>query len=155
VTVRPKSPEAAPPGRGLGVLRRYRELLPVTDKTPLITLGEGDTPLVRSVKLEGDAGCAALHFKLELCNPSGSFKDRGMVVAVAKAVGAAAGVLCTPRALERVGGGAWHTAGAGVRHRAARADRRGQDGADLRARCAHHRHRRQLRRRAASGPSDH
>jgi threonine synthase len=86
VTARPSSPDTAPPGRGLGVLRRYRRLLPVTDKTPLITLGEGDTPLVRSVALEKDAGCAALYFKLESCNPSGSFKDRGMVVAVAKAV---------------------------------------------------------------------
>jgi threonine synthase len=52
----------------------------------MITLGEGDTPLVRSVRLEADAGCAELYFKLESCNPSGSFKDRGMVVAVAKAV---------------------------------------------------------------------
>jgi threonine synthase len=68
------------------VLRRYRHLLPVTDATPLITIGEGDTPLVRSVSLERDLGCEALHFKLESCNPSGSFKDRGMVVAVAKAL---------------------------------------------------------------------
>ncbi|MGB2693705.1 MAG: threonine synthase [Dehalococcoidia bacterium] len=73
-------------GRGIGVLRRYRDLLPVTDATPLITLGEGDTPLIRSVKLEHDVGCEALYFKLESCNPSGSFKDRGMVVAVAKAL---------------------------------------------------------------------
>src|SRR3990172_427881 len=73
--------------RGDGVLRRYGHLLPLTDATPLITLGEGDTPLVRSVRLERDAGCEALYFKLESCNPSGSFKDRGMVVAVAKALG--------------------------------------------------------------------
>jgi threonine synthase len=69
-----------------GVLRRYREWLPVTDATPLITLGEGDTPLVRSTVLEGEVGCEALYFKLEACNPTGSFKDRGMVVAVAKAI---------------------------------------------------------------------
>jgi threonine synthase len=75
-----------PPERGQGVLRRYRHLLPITDNTPLITLGEGDTPLIRSVKLEQEAGCAELYFKLESCNPSGSFKDRGMVVAVAKAI---------------------------------------------------------------------
>jgi threonine synthase len=68
------------------VLQRYRDLLPVTDKTPMVTLGEGDTPLVRSVAIEKDAGVAELYFKLESCNPSGSFKDRGMVVAVAKAV---------------------------------------------------------------------
>jgi threonine synthase len=79
------SPEA-PTGRGEGVLRQYRHLLPVTDATPPVTLGEGDTPLVRSVRLEGDVGCGALYFKLESCNPSGSFKDRGMVVAVAKAM---------------------------------------------------------------------
>ena len=72
------------PGRG--VLRRFRERLPLTDATPLISLGEGDTPLVRSTSIAGDIGCEALYFKLESCNPTGSFKDRGMVVAVAKAM---------------------------------------------------------------------
>lgn len=72
--------------RSLGVLRHYREYLPLTAATPLITLGEGDTPLVRSRRLAERAGCRNLYFKLELCNPTGSFKDRGMVVAVAKAV---------------------------------------------------------------------
>jgi len=69
-----------------GVLKRYRDFLPVTRATPLITLGEGDTPLVRSRVLERELGCGELYFKLEGCNPTGSFKDRGMVVAVAKAV---------------------------------------------------------------------
>jgi threonine synthase len=69
-----------------GVLHRYREYLPVTTATPLISLGEGDTPLVRSTSIEKDIGCEALYFKLESCNPTGSFKDRGMVVAVAKAM---------------------------------------------------------------------
>ena len=69
-----------------GVLKRYRSFLPVTQATPLITLGEGDTPLVRSRLLEKELGCGELYFKLEGCNPTGSFKDRGMVVAVAKAV---------------------------------------------------------------------
>jgi len=69
-----------------GVLKRYRNFLPVTDATPLITLGEGDTPLVRSQSLENELGCGELYFKLEGCNPTGSFKDRGMVMAVAKAV---------------------------------------------------------------------
>ena len=69
-----------------GVLDRYRDFLPVTPTTPLITLGEGDTPLVRSRVLEKELGCGELYFKLEGCNPTGSFKDRGMVVAVAKAV---------------------------------------------------------------------
>jgi len=69
-----------------GVLKRYRDFLPVTTNTPLITLGEGDTPLIRSLSLEKELGCGELYFKFEGCNPTGSFKDRGMVVAVAKAV---------------------------------------------------------------------
>jgi threonine synthase len=70
----------------LGVLARYRDLLPITPKTPIFTLGEGDTPLVRCSNLEKIIHCGELYFKLEGCNPTGSFKDRGMVVAVAKAV---------------------------------------------------------------------
>src|SRR4030043_8989 len=69
-----------------GVLFRYRDFLPVTPATPMITLGEGSTPLVRSLNLEKELGCGELYFKLEGCNPTGSFKDRGMVVAIAKAV---------------------------------------------------------------------
>ena len=68
-----------------GVLSSYKEYLPVTLNTPLFTLGEGDTPLVRCHQLEKEIGCRELYFKLEGCNPTGSFKDRGMVVAVAKA----------------------------------------------------------------------
>jgi threonine synthase len=68
------------------LLVKYRDFLPVTPQTPIITIGEGDTPLVRSQKLEREIGCGELYFKLEGCNPTGSFKDRGMVVAVAKAV---------------------------------------------------------------------
>jgi len=70
----------------LGVLARYSHFLPVTSATPKITLGEGGTPLVRSRRLEGEIGCGELYFKLEGCNPTGSFKDRGMVVAIAKAL---------------------------------------------------------------------
>jgi threonine synthase len=77
---------AADDAPGRGVLRRYADQLPLTDATPMISLGEGDTPLVRSKSIERDAGCEALYFKLESCNPTGSFKDRGMVVAVAKAM---------------------------------------------------------------------
>lgn len=70
-----------------GVLYRFGEsVLPLTERTPLISLGEGDTPLVRSVHIEQLCGLDELWFKLEMCNPTGSFKDRGMVVAVAKAV---------------------------------------------------------------------
>ena len=69
-----------------GVLTQYREYLPVSQSTPIISLGEGNTPLVRSRNLSERLGCPELFFKLEGCNPTGSFKDRGMVVAVAKAL---------------------------------------------------------------------
>jgi threonine synthase len=70
----------------IGVLYRYPEFLPITDATPLFTLGEGDTPLVKSNRLGKELGCGELYFKLEGCNPTGSFKDRGMVMAIAKAL---------------------------------------------------------------------
>jgi len=69
-----------------GVLQKYRDYLPVTDDTPMFSLGEGDTPLVRSRSIGPMVGCDELYFKLEGCNPTGSFKDRGMAVAVAKAM---------------------------------------------------------------------
>lgn len=78
-----------------GVLFHWADILPLTEKTPRLTLGEGDTPLVRSAALEGLCGLDELWFKLESCNPTGSFKDRGMVVAVAKAVEAGAkAIMC-------------------------------------------------------------
>jgi threonine synthase len=81
--------------RTKGVLSRYRDRLPITDATPMLTLGEGSTPLVRSRRLVDRVGCRELYFKLESCNPTGSFKDRGMVVAIAKAVESGArAVLC-------------------------------------------------------------
>lgn len=78
-----------------GVLHRYRDLLPVTESTPLFSMGEGDTPLIRATRLEQDIGCKELYFKFEGCNPTGSFKDRGMVVAIAKAMEAGSrSVMC-------------------------------------------------------------
>jgi len=78
-----------------GVLHKYGKYLPLTDTTPMITLGEGDTPLLRSQNIGKMVGCADLYFKVEGCNPTGSFKDRGMVVAVAKALEAGAtGIIC-------------------------------------------------------------
>jgi len=78
-----------------GVLAKYKDFLPITPNTPLFSLGEGDTPLVRCSALEREIGCGELYFKLEGCNPTGSFKDRGMVVAVAKALEAdSKGIMC-------------------------------------------------------------
>jgi len=65
---------------------RYRSFLPVTPDTPDLTLGEGATPLVHLRRLGTRLGLHRLHAKVEGQNPTGSFKDRGMVVAVAKAV---------------------------------------------------------------------
>src|SRR3954468_24790629 len=78
-----------------GVIERYAQFLPLTSATPRIHLGEGSTPLVQSRSIGPSLGLDALYFKLEMCNPTGSFKDRGMTVAVSKAVeqGARA-VLC-------------------------------------------------------------
>ncbi|SFJ26546.1 threonine synthase [Thermoflavimicrobium dichotomicum] len=69
----------------MGIIARYREYLPVTDKTPLLTLHEGNTPLIYAENLSKQLGLQ-LYFKYEGLNPTGSFKDRGMVMAVAKAV---------------------------------------------------------------------
>ncbi len=78
-----------------GVLQRYAAWLPIGDATPCVTLGEGGTPLVRAESLERQTGADEVWLKLEMCNPTGSFKDRGMVVAVAKAVeDGASAVLC-------------------------------------------------------------
>jgi len=69
-----------------GVLQKYHEFLPITSTTPMITLGEGGTPLVQSHRLAKKLGLENLYFKLEGSNPTGSFKDRGMVMAVANAI---------------------------------------------------------------------
>lgn len=76
-----------------GVLARYGHLLPVTAATPPLTLGEGNTPLIRAPALERATGLSEVYLKCEGCNPTGSFKDRGMVLAVAKAVEAGARVV--------------------------------------------------------------
>jgi threonine synthase len=72
------------------LMERYRRFLPVTDATPALTLGEGSTPLVRAERLGTMIGAPNLYLKVEGQNPTGSFKDRGMVVAVAKAIEAGA-----------------------------------------------------------------
>ncbi len=69
-----------------GVIDRYRDWLPVTGDTPAITLQEGSTPLLPSRNIGPSLGLRRLFFKYEGLNPTGSFKDRGMVVAVAKAM---------------------------------------------------------------------
>lgn len=74
-----------PDGSPRGVIERYAEFLPITCSTPPTSMGEGSTPLVKSQNIGPNLGYDNLYFKLEGCNPTGSFKDRGMVVAIAKA----------------------------------------------------------------------
>ena len=69
-----------------GVLARYSEWLPLDEETPRISLGEGSTPCVESRVIGPHLRLGSLHFKVEGLNPTGSFKDRGMVVAVARAL---------------------------------------------------------------------
>jgi threonine synthase len=77
------------------LVERYRRFLPITEATPALTLGEGFTPLVAAPRLGARIGVPKLHLKLEGTNPTGSFKDRGMVVAVSKAVEAGAtSIIC-------------------------------------------------------------
>jgi threonine synthase len=71
--------------RGAGLIERWHEFIDVDSDTPRITIGEGGTPLVHAKRL-GERLGVELHLKLELTNPTGSFKDRGMCVAVARAV---------------------------------------------------------------------
>src|SRR6516165_3699911 len=78
----------------IGVIERYRGYLPVTDRTPIVSLNEGSTPLIYSPRLSALVGEKRRVFlKHEGLNPTGSFKDRGMTVAVSKAVESGARLL--------------------------------------------------------------
>jgi len=82
--------------RWRGVIEEYRKFLPVTDRTPVVTLGEGNTPLIRATRLANQiAPGIDLYLKFEGMNPTGSFKDRGMTMAISKAVESGAkAVIC-------------------------------------------------------------
>ncbi|HKH87217.1 MAG TPA: threonine synthase, partial [Acidimicrobiales bacterium] len=92
----PTGDEAAPPvlQHWRGVIEQYRSFLPVTQATPVVTLYEGATPLLPAPRLSERIG-ADVWLKLEGANPTGSFKDRGMTVAISKAAEAGAeAVVC-------------------------------------------------------------
>jgi threonine synthase len=76
------SPDQARPQ----LVERYRQFLPIGPETPVVSLGEGATPLLHARRLGESLGLRDLYLKVEGQNPTGSFKDRGMVVAVAKAL---------------------------------------------------------------------
>src|SRR3954454_3025809 len=67
-----------------GIIEEYRDRLPVSDTTPVVTLREGGTPLVPAQVLSERTGCE-VHLKVEGANPTGSFKDRGMTMAITRA----------------------------------------------------------------------
>lgn len=76
-----------------GLIEHYRRFLPVDEQTPVVTLNEGNTPLIEAPTIAERLGREIkLYFKYEGANPTGSFKDRGMTVAVSKALGEGARV---------------------------------------------------------------
>ena len=82
--------------RWRGIIEEYRKFLPVSASTPIITLGEGNTPLIRAARLaKRIAPGVDLYLKYEGVNPTGSFKDRGMTMAISKALeNGAKAVMC-------------------------------------------------------------
>lgn len=82
--------------RWRGIIEEYRKFLPVTENTPVISLEEGNTPLIRAARLAKTiAPGVDLYLKFEGVNPTGSFKDRGMTMAISKAVeNGARAVIC-------------------------------------------------------------
>lgn len=82
--------------RWRGIIEEYRKFLPVSASTPIITLGEGNTPLIRAARLaKRIAPGIDLYLKYEGVNPTGSFKDRGMTMAISKALeNGAKAVMC-------------------------------------------------------------
>ena len=90
----PLPPTSTPYPKWGGVIDRYAAHLPITAQTPVITLHEGNTPLLRVTNFEAAIGAGfELHLKYEALNPTCSFKDRGMTVAVSKAREAGAQIL--------------------------------------------------------------
>lgn len=84
---RNRNSEPRTPGLKRGIIEKYRAYLPVSDKTPVVTLSEGDTPLIEASRLARQIHPELrLFLKFEGTNPTGSFKDRGMTMAVSKAL---------------------------------------------------------------------
>ena len=145
--------QQATPGARPRLLHRYAAFLPLTDATPPLSLGEGATPLVHARNLGRELGIPELYLKVEGTNPTGSFKDRGMVLAVAKALEAGARAIICASTGNTSASAAAYGAAVGLEvivvlpagRIAARQARPGPDG-----RRARGRDRRQLRRRACA-----
>lgn len=99
----------------VALIDRFRELLPVSDATPVVSLGEGSTPLLRAPRLEEELGVRELWLKWEGSNPTGSYKDRGMTVAVSKALEAGAEAVICASTGNTAASAAAYAARAGIR----------------------------------------
>src|SRR5476649_988285 len=100
--------------RSVGVIERYRDRLPFADGDPIVTLGEGSTPLVPAPRISERAG-AEVWLKLEGANPTGSFKDRGMTCAVSAAVREGAQAIICASTGNTAASAAAYAAKAGIR----------------------------------------
>src|SRR6478609_2521441 len=130
------------------LIERYREHLPLEEGDPVVTLNEGSTPLIHSPRLSDRVG-AEVYFKFEGANPTGSFKDRGMTVAVSRAKGAGAeAIICASTGNT---GASWD-ARSGDRPRGQDRDRQARPGTH--ARRPSDRARGQLRPGARDRPGD-
>ena len=131
-----------------GVIEEYRDRLPVTADTPVVTLLEGGTPLLPAPRLSELTGCE-VHLKVEGANPTGSFKDRGMTLAITKAAEEGAKVVICASTGNTSASAAAYAVRAGMVCAVlvpAGQDRDGQAGAGARARRPAPAGRRQLRR---------
>jgi threonine synthase len=99
----------------LALLDRYRDLVARPGETFPITLGEGGTPLVRATRLGAELGLDALYLKVEGSNPTGSFKDRGMVLAINRAVASGARAVVCASTGNTAASAAAYAAAAGMR----------------------------------------
>ena len=96
------------------LIDKYRRFLSVTDETPVVSLGEGDTPLLPAPALAKEIG-AEVYLKIEGCNPTGSFKDRGMTLAISKAREKGAGAVVCASTGNTAASAATYAARAGLR----------------------------------------
>jgi len=104
------------PGAAIGVIERYHELLPVSDATPVVSLSEGSTPLIYAPRLSAMVGRGCrVYLKHEGLNPTGSFKDRGMTVAVSKALESGARLVACASTGNTSASAAAYAARAGIR----------------------------------------
>jgi len=96
------------------LIERFRDRLPVSEATPVVTLGEGSTPLLSAPRLAQAAGLSQLWLKWEASNPTGSYKDRGMTLAVSKALEEGAGAVLCASTGNTAGSAAAYAARAGL-----------------------------------------